>query len=122
MLINMDRDARIARGEIPAKRAGVVNGEGEQRYGFVVFTGRHKILDYYKPDGQQIATADNEESARKIVRVLNAAENHASLVAALEKAQSALRDIERETKAAEHGLSFPLTLQEIDAALSRVRE
>lgn len=51
----------------------------ETRFGFVVLTGRHKILDYQKPDGQQIATADNEEAARTIVRALNA--NDASVEA-----------------------------------------
>jgi hypothetical protein len=43
-----------------------------ERYGFVVFTGRHKVLDYHKTNGQQMATADDEESARAIVRALNA--------------------------------------------------
>jgi hypothetical protein len=52
----------------------------EQRYGFVVFTGRHKILDYHKPDGQQIATADNEDAARTIVRALNASQAHERLL------------------------------------------
>jgi hypothetical protein len=45
-----------------------------ERYGFAVITGRYKILDYHKPDGQQIATADNEEAARTIVRALNASQ------------------------------------------------
>ena len=34
--------------------------EQQERFGFVVLTGRYKILDYFKPDGQQIATADDE--------------------------------------------------------------
>lgn len=40
-----------------------------QEYGYVVLTGRHKVLDYSK--GTQIATADNDESARLIVNALN---------------------------------------------------
>ena len=59
--------------EPPAPRAG-------ERYGFVVFTGRFKVLDYHKANGQQMATADGEEEARIIVRALNAAEQHATLV------------------------------------------
>lgn len=56
----------------------------EQRYGFVVFTGRRKILDYHKPDGQQLATADDEDAARVIVRALNAYSDGDRMRAALE--------------------------------------
>lgn len=63
-----------------------------ERYGFVVFTGRHKILDYYKPSGQQIATADGEAEARTIVRALNAANQHATLVEQRERLLEALRE------------------------------
>lgn len=60
------------------------NGEQQERYGFVVFTGRYKILDYHKPDGQQIATADGEDEARTIVRALNAYSATDKMRAALE--------------------------------------
>lgn len=45
-----------------------------ERFGYVVFTGCHKILDYDKSDGQQMATADDADSAKLIVRALNAYE------------------------------------------------
>lgn len=41
-----------------------------ERYYFIVVTGRFKVYDHEK----QIATADDEESARLIVDALNAVE------------------------------------------------
>lgn len=55
-----------------------------KRFGFVVLSGRYKILDYLKADGQQIATADDEAAARIIVRALNADNEADKLRAALE--------------------------------------
>lgn len=55
-----------------------------KRFGFVTLSGRYKILDYLKPDGQQIATADDEASARIIVRALNANGDADKMRAALE--------------------------------------
>ena len=76
---------RHIRNEPPAPRAG-------ERYNFVIFTGRYKILDYYKPDGQQIATADGKEEARTIVRALNAAEQHTTLVEQRDRLLQIARD------------------------------
>lgn len=62
-----------------------------KRYGFVVITGRYKILDYFKADGQQIATADSEEAARLIVRALNA-DSEADKMRAAQEALSLTRE------------------------------
>ena len=67
--------------------------QNDQRYGFVIFTGRYEILDYHKADGQQIATADGEDEARTIVRALNASNAYAALVAQREKSLEALRGV-----------------------------
>lgn len=69
----------------PAPRAG-------ERYGFVIFTGRFKVLDYHKADGQQMATADGEDEARIIVRALNATKQHATLVEQRERLLQIARD------------------------------
>lgn len=79
---NADIDEHICN-ESHASRAG-------ERYGFVVFTGRYKILDYYKPNGQQIATADGEEEARLIIQVLN---QHATLSEQRERLLNTLKEL-----------------------------
>lgn len=106
-----DRDGETERGVNP------------ERYGFVVFTGRHKILDYLKPDGQQIATADDEESARTIVRALN---SYAALIEALEVLRSTLRPVLRDhevrgnvDRTEGHVL---VALNQIDAALAATQK
>ena len=50
-----------------------------------------------------------------------AVNNFDALVGALEKARYALKEVAKETRFSGHGLSFPLTVQEIDAALAAVR-
>lgn len=82
---------RAANTECKEKHRTSIQALPGERYGFVVFTGRYKILDYHKADGQQIATADGEEEARTIVRALNASNAYAALVAQRERLVDLLR-------------------------------
>lgn len=98
------------------------------RYTFTVVTGRYKIIDNRsdsEPRVRQIATADGEDEARIVVRALNAAEQHSTLIAQrerlLEVARSALRALQ-DVRRSGCGLRFPLTEQMLKNVLTTIEQ
>lgn len=81
------------------------------RYDFVTITGRFKVIDHHA--GQQIATADDEESARLILRGLN---SNAALVDALREARQWASVVTWDNNK-QFSKEAKVTIAKIDAAL-----
>lgn len=101
--------------------------ERRGRFGFVVMTGRYKILDYDKSDGQQIATADNEDAARLIRGRLNdydaLIEQRDRLAAALQRVQATWNDFSgRSDDFFRYVAGMAEVMEDVNAALATVEQ